>query len=184
MFDNFPLWPASASTQSLPVDLLYIFLIVISAVATFGIAAILIFGIVPAPWPRSRADRSSLIWKLGQLFRSAFLWWAVWGAVLFFDLRTPPRDSTEICAVGKRWMKLQHTRRARNQPAARPSTDIKLIMTTGRHPGFFVPAFRIKQDVPRPLHHSVFRATTPVLIIFLLAVLRDLHSGMIMTSTS
>ena len=46
MFDNFPLWPTGASTHALPVDLIYIFLVVLSVVMTLAIFAfIALFGL-------------------------------------------------------------------------------------------------------------------------------------------
>jgi len=42
MFDNFPLWPAGASSHALPVDLLYIFLVALSAVTTLAIYGVVL----------------------------------------------------------------------------------------------------------------------------------------------
>jgi len=190
MFDNFPLWPASASTHSLPVDLLYIFLIVISAVATFGIAAaILIFGMKYRRRHGREAQpiEGSLIleiaWSIIPL--GIFMVVFVWGAVLYFDLRTPPRDSTEIYVVGKQWMwKLQHIEGMReiNQLHVPVDKDIKLIMTSQDviH-SFFVPAFRIKQDVLPGRYTTLwFRATTPgTYHLFCSQYCGTMHSGMI-----
>jgi hypothetical protein len=45
MFDNFPLWPVGASSHSLAVDLLYIFLVVLSLGMTLAIFAVVaVFG--------------------------------------------------------------------------------------------------------------------------------------------
>jgi len=171
MFDNFPLWPASASTHSLPIDLLYIFLVVLSAVMTLGIfVTIVIFGMKYRRGHGREAQQieGSLIleiaWSVIPL--GIFMVIFVWGAVLFFDLRTPPRDSTEIYVVGKQWMwKLQHMEGVReiNQLHVPVNKDIKLVMTSQDviH-SFFIPAFRIKQDV-LPGRYTIlwFRATTP-----------------------
>ncbi len=40
MFDNFPLWPVGASSHSLAIDLLYIFLVVVSVATTLAIFAV------------------------------------------------------------------------------------------------------------------------------------------------
>ncbi len=57
MFDNFPLWPASASTHALRVDLLYIFLVVISAAMTLAIfATIAVFRSQVPPPARRRSS--------------------------------------------------------------------------------------------------------------------------------
>ena len=65
--------------------------------------------------------------------------------------RHGPDDALEVYVVGKQWMwKVQHPdgQREINElhvPVGRP---VKLTMTSrGRDPHFFVPAFRIKQDV-------------------------------------
>ena len=73
------------------------------------------------------------------------------GGVLFFRLYEPPGDALEVSVVGKQWMwHLQHAegRSEINElhvPLGRP---VKLTMTSQDviH-SFFVPAFRVKQDV-------------------------------------
>ena len=74
-----------------------------------------------------------------------------WGAVVYFKSRTPPRDATEVYVVAKQWMwKLQHPEGQReiNELHVPVGRDVKLIMTSQDviH-SFFVPAFRMKQDV-------------------------------------
>ncbi len=77
-------------------------------------------------------------------------------------LARPPDDALEVYVVGKQWMwKLQHLegRREINElhvPVGRP---VKLTMTSEDviH-SFYVPAFRMKQDVvPGPLHDDLVR---------------------------
>ena len=75
----------------------------------------------------------------------------VWGAVIYFKERTPPRGATEVYVVAKQWMwKLQHEEGQReiNELHVPVGRDVKLIMTSQDviH-SFYVPAFRIKQDV-------------------------------------
>ncbi len=75
----------------------------------------------------------------------------VWASRVFFEQYNPPADASEIYVVGKQWMwYLQHPegKRETNElhvPLGRP---VKLIMTSQDviH-SFFVPAFRMKQDV-------------------------------------
>ena len=117
--DNFPLWPASASAHSGPVDWLYIFLVALSAVMTLAIfGTIMLFGMKY----RRRHNREAtqiegslvleIAWSVIPL--GIFLVIFAWGAVLFFQLRTPPRDAAEIYVVGKQWMwKLEHMEGAR-----------------------------------------------------------------------
>ena len=190
MFDNFPLWPASASSHSLAIDVLYVFLVVLSAVMTIGIAAaIVLFG---AKYRRGHGREAQPIegsllleitWSI--IPTGIFMVIFIWGAVLYFDLRTPPRDSAEIYVVGKQWMwKLQHMEGVReiNQLHVPVNKDIKLVMTSQDviH-SFFVPAFRIKQDVLPGRYTTLwFRATqTGTYRLLCTQYCGTLHSGMI-----
>jgi len=109
----------------------------------------------------------------------------LWGAVIFFDERTPPQDATEIYVVAKQWMwKLQHPegQRELNELHVPVGRDIKLIMTSQDviH-SFYVPAFRIKQDVlPGRYTTMWFRATRPgTYHLFCAQYCGTQHSGMI-----
>ena len=74
-----------------------------------------------------------------------------WGARLYFQAYRPPADSIEIFVTGKQWMwKIQHPQGKReinelHVPLNRP---VQLTMSSEDviH-SFFVPAFRVKQDV-------------------------------------
>ena len=171
MLDNFPLWPTAASTHARPEDWLYIFLVVLSLAMTLAIAAVIVaFGMKY----RRRHGREAhqiegslvleIAWSVIPL--GIFFVIFVWGAVLYFQLRTPPRDSTEIYVVGKQWMwKIQHPEGPReiNELHVPVDRDIKLIMTSQDviH-SFFVPEFRIKQDVLPGRYTTLwFRATRP-----------------------
>jgi cytochrome c oxidase subunit II len=75
----------------------------------------------------------------------------VWGADLFFRESRPPDDATQIYVVGKQWMwKLQHMdgHREINELHVPVGKPVKLTMTSEDviH-SFFVPAFRVKEDV-------------------------------------
>jgi cytochrome c oxidase subunit 2 len=157
MFDSFPLFPQQASTVASQVDALYYFLIVISVFFGLLIAlAVISFGIKFRR--REGNERSTeihgslaleLIWTLIP-FGLAMVIFA-WSANLYLHIIRPPDNAMPIFVVGKQWMwKLQHLegRREINElhvPVGRP---VKLIMTSEDviH-SFFVPAFRIKQDV-------------------------------------
>ena len=74
-----------------------------------------------------------------------------WSVQLWIELRTPPKDATPVYVVAKQWMwKVQHPDGAReidqlHVPVGQP---IRLVMTSQDviH-SFYVPAFRVKQDV-------------------------------------
>ena len=75
----------------------------------------------------------------------------VYGFVVYKDMRTPPEDSLEVTVIGRQWLwqfKYNNGKTTLNElyiPEGRP---IKLVMTSEDvlH-SFFVPAFRVKQDL-------------------------------------
>ena len=190
MFDNFPLWPDRASTAAGNVDALFIFLLIVSGLMTLLIfTAVIYFAAryrrqqgVPAEQIEGSTPLE-LTWSIIPL--GVFLAIFFWGAVVYFKGRTPPRDSTEVYVVAKQWMwKLEHAEGQReiNELHVPVGRDVKLIMTSQDviH-SFFVPAFRMKQDV-LPGRYTVawFRATKPgVYHLFCAEYCGTQHSGMI-----
>jgi cytochrome c oxidase subunit II len=190
--NDFPLWPVSASAHSGPVDWLYIFCVALSALTTLAIfITIAVFGMKY----RRRHGREAtqiegslvleIAWSVIPL--GIFLIIFVWGAILFFQVRTPPRDSSEIYVVGKQWMwKLEHMEGAReiNELHVPVDRDIKLIMTSQDviH-SFFIPEFRIKQDVLPGRYTTLWFRATKVGTYHLLCTqyCGTQHSGMIGT---
>jgi len=75
----------------------------------------------------------------------------VYAFVVYKDMRTPPEDSLEVTVIGRQWLwqfKYNNGKTTLNElyiPEGRP---IKLVMTSEDvlH-SFFVPAFRVKQDL-------------------------------------
>jgi len=190
MFDNFPLWPAAASNHALPVDLIYVFLVVLSTVMTLAIfGAIVIFGVKYRRHHGREAHQieGSMILEIAWSVIPLGIFMVVfgWGAVIYFHERTPPRGATDIYVVGKQWMwKIQHQEGQReiNELHVPVDRDIKLIMTSQDviH-SFFIPAFRIKQDVIPGRYTTLwFRATTPgTYHLFCSQFCGTDHSGMI-----
>ncbi len=190
MVNDFPLWPARASTQAGNVDALYIFLLALSAFMCLAIfTMILVFatkyrrrrGIVAEQIEGSSA--LEITWSAIPLV--IFMVIYVWGAVIYFHGRTPPRGASEVYVVAKQWMwKLQHQEGASeiNELHVPVGRDVKLIMTSQDviH-SWFVPAFRIKQDVlPGRYTTAWFRATKPgVYHLFCSQYCGTMHSGMI-----
>src|SRR5271166_5113253 len=190
MFDNFPLWPHRASTLAGNVDALFIFLLIVT-----GMMTVLVFGAIiyfAARYHRrpgvlaEQIEGSSALeitWSIIPL--GIFMVIFLWGAVIYFRERTPPRDATEVYVVAKQWMwKLQHQEGQReiNELHVPVGRDVKLIMTSQDviH-SFYVPAFRIKQDVlPGRYTTAWFRATKPgVYHLFCAQYCGTMHSGMI-----
>ena len=190
MFNNFPIWPERASTMAGNVDALFIFLLIVTGMMTLLIFVCLIFFAARFRYrPGVRAEQIEgsialeLTWTLIPL--GVFLAIFVWGAVVYFKERTPPRDATEVYVVAKQWMwKLEHAEGQReiNELHVPVGRDVKLIMTSQDviH-SFYVPAFRIKQDVlPGRYTTAWFRATKPgTYHLFCAEYCGTLHSGMI-----
>jgi cytochrome c oxidase subunit 2 len=88
----------------------------------------------------------------------------VWGASIFFKAYRAPKQAMEVYVVGKQWMwKFQHQtgQREINELHVPVGARVKLTMTTEDviH-SFYVPAFRIKQDVvPGRYLQTWFEAT-------------------------
>ena len=172
------------------VDALFIFLLIVS-----GLMTLLVFTAVVYFAARYRYRRGvpaeqiegslplELTWTFIPL--AVFMVIFVWGAVVYFRERTPPRDATEVYVVAKQWMwKLEHAEGQReiNELHVPVNQDVKLIMTSQDvvH-SFYVPAFRMKQDV-LPGRYTVtwFRATKPgVYHLFCTQYCGTQHSGMI-----
>ena len=172
------------------VDALYIFLLIVAGMMTLLIfTAVLYFAARYRHRPGVPAEQIEgsipleLTWSIIPLcvFMAIFLW----SAVVYFRLRTPPRDSTEVYVVAKQWMwKLEHAEGQReiNELHVPVGRDVKLIMTSQDviH-SFFVPEFRMKQDVlPGRYTMAWFRATKPgTYHLFCTQYCGTQHSGMI-----
>jgi len=172
------------------VDALYIFLLIVT-----GMMALLVFVLViffaarfrHRPGVRAEQIEGStaleITWSAIPLL--VFMVIFAWGAVVYFKERTPPADSTEVYVVAKQWMwKAEHAEGQReiNELHVPVGRDVKLIMTSQDviH-SFYVPAFRIKQDV-LPGRYTVewFRATKPgVYHLFCAEYCGTQHSGMV-----
>jgi len=190
MFDNFPLWPQRASSMAGNVDALFVFLLIVS-----GLMTLLVFTAVVYFAARYRHRKGvpaeqiegsiplEITWSIIPL--GVFMVIFAWGAVVYFKGRTPPRDSTEVYVVAKQWMwKLEHAEGQReiNELHVPVGRDVKLIMTSQDviH-SFYVPAFRMKQDVV-PGRYTVawFHATKAgTYHLFCAEYCGTQHSGMI-----
>jgi cytochrome c oxidase subunit 2 len=190
MLDNFPLWPERASTMAGNVDALYIFLLIVSGLMTLLIFIAVVYFAARYRYrrgvPAEQIEGSiplELTWSIIPFF--VFMAIFLWGAVVFFRGRTPPRDSTEVYVVAKQWMwKLEHAEGQReiNELHVPVGRDVKLIMTSQDviH-SFYVPAFRMKQDVlPGRYTMAWFRATKPgTYHLFCAEYCGTQHSGMV-----
>jgi len=157
MFEKFPLIPEQASTYAAHYDLLWWAQIAFTVGMSVLVAAIILFLLLR--YRRRSEDETGAAIHGSTMLEIA--WTAVpfgiavmllvWSVTLFLNYARPPEDALNISVVGKQWMwKLQHPngRREINElhiPAGQP---VRLTLATEDviH-SFFVPAFRVKQDV-------------------------------------
>ena len=174
---DFPLHPARASSLATSVDILFYSWLALAGLVTFAIALLIVwFAVKYRHGSRANRDMASGAELRRQSHRIEIAWivtplvlFAVmfaWAADLYYVHAAPPANATEVYVVGKQWMwKLEHAGGRReidelHVPAGRP---IKLIMTSQDviH-SFFMPVFRIKQDVlPGRYTMLWFTATRP-----------------------
>jgi cytochrome c oxidase subunit 2 len=189
---TFRLFPDSASTVSGRVDALTGFLLLASGFVTLLVLVLIVtFAIrfrrraedeVP-PATRSHVWME-IAWSVIPLF--IFIAMFYWGAALYAEMRRPAgAGALEINVIGKQWMwKIQHPggQREINELHVPVGRTVKLVMTSQDviH-DFFVPAFRIKQDVlPGSYVTQWFTATKPgEYHLFCAEYCGTMHSGMI-----
>ena len=172
------------------VDALYIFLLIVCGMMTLLIFLCLAYFAARfrhRPGVRAEQIEGSTALEItwSAIPFVIFMVIFAWGAVVYFKERTPPADATEVYVVAKQWMwKLEHAEGQReiNELHVPVGRDVKLIMTSQDviH-SFYIPAFRIKQDV-LPGRYTVewFRATKPgVYHLFCAEYCGTQHSGMI-----
>jgi len=191
MFSNLPIFPEQASTVASQVDSLYFFLLAMAAFFSVLIAGLLLIFAIRY---RRRSDTErppvihgslvlELTWTLIPFGLTMILF--VWGARVYVTLARPPDDALQVYVVGKQWMwKLQHLegRREINELHVPVGRSVKLTMTSEDviH-SFFVPAFRVKQDVLPGRYTTLwFQATKPgAYHLFCAEYCGTQHSGMI-----
>jgi len=154
---NFPLFPPEASPVARQTDYLYWALILISVITMLVVFVPIIFFLFKYRRGK-KADRRPLhlpetpieiTWTIIPII--VFTGLFAWGANVYWTIERPPAEAMEIDVVGKQWMwKIEHPEGNReidelHVPAGR---NIKLTLASQDviH-SFFLPAFRIKQDV-------------------------------------
>src|SRR5437868_2399896 len=190
MIFQIPIWPTQGSTHAANLDALFIFLLLVTGLTTLVIFILILLFAVKYRYSKGHEPAHiegsipvEITWTLAPF--GFFLVFFVWGAVLYFQERTPPRGAMEIYVVGKQWMwKLQHLEGQReiNELHVPVNRDVVLIMTSQDvvH-SFFVPAFRIKQDaIPGRYTVTWFHAIKPgAYHLFCAEYCGTQHSGMI-----
>lgn len=150
------LFPEAASAQAGPIDSLYWFITIVSAVMTLLIfACIILFAwkynrrANPHPTQIEGSNKLELTWSIVPFLVMLVMF--AWGAQLFFAAQQPPKDAMEIFVTGKQWMwKMQYPNGVREIDALHVpvNTPVKLTMASEDviH-SFSIPAFRVRHDV-------------------------------------
>jgi cytochrome c oxidase subunit 2 len=157
MNEQVPLFPEQASVHAGQTDQLYWFLVLNAFFFPALICLIIVFFVVR--YRRgSNVNRESaptfympleILWSFIPLTVGLISFG--WGAKLYVQSHQPPDNTLDIYVVGKQWMwKVQHAegRREINElhvPTGQP-VRLRMISEDVIH-SFFVPAFRLKQDV-------------------------------------
>jgi cytochrome c oxidase subunit 2 len=190
MLFTLPLFPDEASTMAGRVDALYFYLLAVTAFFSVLIfVTVLAFAVKyrrskhPVPVEVEESMPLEVAWSVIPLGLSMVMF--VWGASIFFSMNRPPRGALEIYAVAKQWMwKFEHLdgQREINQLHVPVGRDVRLTMVSQDviH-SFYVPAFRVKQDVLPGRYTTVwFQATKPgTYHLFCAEYCGTNHSGMI-----
>ena len=170
MFEEFKWLPDQASTVAPEVDMLMLFIVVVTVFIT-ALVTVLTLGFavafrrksesyIPAPW--FGCIPLEIGWTLIPVGICLVMF--SWGVKVYSNIVIPPADAMEIYAVGRQWMwKIQHPEGQReinalHVPIGRP---VKVTLTSEDviH-CFSIPAFRVKQDVVPGRYSSLwFQAT-------------------------
>jgi len=172
MNKGFQLFPEQASTLAAQVDYLYFFLIAVSLF--FSVLIFFLIYIFAVRYRRKSEDevpeqipgllKLEMLWSVIPFLLCMVVF--VWGATLYFDTYSPPKDALEYYVVGKQWMwHIQHPtgQREINELHVPTGQPIKLTMATEDviH-SFYIPAFRVKRDVVPGRYTTMwFEATKP-----------------------
>lgn len=167
---NFPLLPDRASTMASKVDLLFWAMVALSAAFAIPISVLIVFFAVKYR-AGAKVDRTSppetnlkieLTWIIIPLCLALGAF--TWSASLYLEQGVVPPRAIPIYVVGRQWMwKVQHPtgQREINEMHVPVGQPIRLILASEDviH-SFYVPAFRIKQDViPDRYTETWFEAT-------------------------
>jgi len=172
MNKGFQLFPEQASTLAAQVDYLYFFLIAVSLF--FSVLIFFLIYIFAVKYRRKSEDevpeqipgliKLETLWSIIPFLLCMVVF--VWGATLYFDMYSPPKNALEYYVVGKQWMwHIQHPtgQREINELHVPTGQPIKLTMATEDviH-SFYIPAFRVKRDVVPGRYTTLwFEATKP-----------------------
>jgi len=188
---KFPILPEQASTTAVQVDYLFWFLTGLSALLMLIIFGPMIYflfkyrrlNLVDRHLPDFPTHRIEITWSVIPLFIVLGIF--VWGSSVFYSMARVPSQGLEINVVGKQWMwHIQHAEGNReiNELHVPVGQTVKLTLASEDviH-SFYLPAFRIKQDVvPGRYRTEWFQATkTGTFPLYCAEYCGTFHSGMI-----
>jgi cytochrome c oxidase subunit 2 len=183
--------PHRASTLAPRVDLVFWALVGVTAILVLGLVIANLYFLIryrrgsDAPRPPLRIKT----WHIEATWITAttvgFLGFFFWGARLYLSEERPPANALEINVTARQWMwDIRHPngRREFNEIHVPLGQDVRLVMSSEDviH-SFFVPAFRVKQDVvPGKQVSTWFKATeTGTFHLFCAEYCGTAHSGMV-----
>lgn len=167
---NLHFLPAQASQTARHVDMLCVGLMILCGVVLFALLLVIAFFIIKyrdgKPAQRSRFRGATIAYELTWTMLPMFIFTGVfaWGAVVYHEQQIVPSADIELYVTGKQWMwKIQHPngRREIDEMHVPIGKTVKLTLASEDviH-SFYLPAFRIKQDVvPGRLTTEWFKAT-------------------------
>jgi cytochrome c oxidase subunit 2 len=154
---NIPFFPKEASTIAAQTDDLYFFLLGLSAFVLAIVFLPMIYclfkyrrGKIANREPlKVSTTKIEVTWTIIPTIIAMGLFG--WGAKIYFDEEVPPANALQINVVGKQWMwKIQHQEGNREINSLHIPVNRAVKLTLASEDvihSFFVPAFRIKQDV-------------------------------------
>ena len=149
--------PEAASNLATKVDGVLLVITLISIFFFVLITAVLIYFAVK--YRRKRDDEETpyitgnetleIIWTVIPSILLILLF--VYGYVVYKEMRTPPADSVDITVTGKQWLwtfDYYNGKKTLNELYVQQNRPVRMIMKADDvlH-SFFVPAFRVKQDL-------------------------------------
>ena len=167
-----PFFPEQASNFAGNVDALFSYILVTAIFFTVLVSLLAIFAAF-----RYRRKNASDIgaeihgntaleigWTLIPLILALGMF--AWGAVIYVNYRTAPKDTLDVFVIGKQWMwKLQQPngRKEINELHVPVNRNIKVILGSEDviH-NFYVPAFRVKMDVVPGRYNTMWFRPTKV----------------------
>ena len=183
--------PDRASTLAPQVDHVFWTLVGFTALLVLGLVAANLYFLIRyrrgslAPRPPLKINHNMVEATWITATTIGFLFFFFWGAHVYLAEERPPADALEVNVTARQWMwdvRHENGRREFNELHVPLGENVRLVMTSEDviH-SFFVPAFRLKQDVvPGKQVRAWFRATkTGTFHLFCAEYCGTAHSAMI-----